>query len=64
MANKGYIYTLAVHFYAFRVAFGTILHCILHHFDLHLAPKHTAFSGKTHSILPLMTPKRALMAVF
>jgi len=50
MANKGYIYTLAVHFYAFRVAFGTILHCILHHFDLHLAPKRTVFSIKTHCI--------------
>jgi hypothetical protein len=50
MANKGYIHTIAVHFYAFRVAFGTILHCILHHFDLRLAPKRTAFSTKTHCI--------------
>ena len=28
MALKGFIYTFAVDFYAFRLAFSTILHCI------------------------------------
>ena len=50
MTNKSYIYTLSVYFYALRVAFGTILHCILHQNTLHLAPKRIAFSIKTHCI--------------
>ncbi len=28
MALKGFIYTFTVDFYAFRLAFNTILHCI------------------------------------
>jgi len=28
MALKGFVYTIAVHFYAFRLAFSRILHCI------------------------------------
>ena len=28
MAHKGFIYTIAVHFYAFRLAFSTILPCV------------------------------------
>ena len=28
MVLKGFIYTFAVYFYAFRLAFSTILHCI------------------------------------
>jgi len=51
MAHKGFIYTIAVHFYAFRLAFSTILPCILHQNALHLAPKCTVFCTKTHSIL-------------
>ena len=50
MARKGVVYTIAVDVYAFRLAFCTILHCILHHFTLRLAPKRTAFSIKTHCI--------------
>ena len=26
--RKGFIYTIAVYFYAYRLAFSTILHCI------------------------------------
>ena len=51
MVRKGFVYAVAVNFYAFCLAFSTILHCILHHFTLYLAPKRSAFSGKLHLIL-------------
>ena len=51
MVHKGYIYTIAVHPYAFCPAFSTILHCILHHFTLHLAPKRSAFCGISPCVL-------------
>ena len=51
MVRKGFIYTIAAYFYAFRLAFCSILHCVQHHFTLRLAPKRTAFSTKTHSVL-------------
>ena len=50
MIIKGFVYTIAVHFYAFHLMFCTILYCVLHHFTLHLAPKRTAFCTKTHCI--------------
>jgi len=50
MFLEGYVYTIAAYFYAFRLAFSSILHCVLHHFTLRLAPKRTAFSTKTHCI--------------
>ncbi|WP_210401267.1 hypothetical protein, partial [Prevotella sp. HMSC073D09] len=50
MVRKGFVYAIVVYFYAFRPAFSSILHCVLHHFALHLAPKRTAFSTKTHCI--------------
>ncbi len=50
MDLEGYVYTIAAYFYAFCLAFCTILHCVLHHFTLRLAPKRTAFSTKTHCI--------------
>ena len=50
MALKGFIYAIAAYFYAFRLAFSTILHCILHHFTLRLAPKCSAFSTKMHCV--------------
>ena len=50
MVLKGFVYTIAVDVYAFHLAFSTILHCVLHHFTLRLAPKRTAFSTKTHRI--------------
>jgi len=37
--------------YAFCLAVSTILYGILHRFTLHLAPKRTAFSTKTHRVL-------------
>ena len=51
MALKGFVYTIALDIYAFRLAFSDKKHCILHHFTLRLAPKHTVFSTKTHCIL-------------
>jgi len=58
MVHKGFIYTVAADIYAFRPAFSSILHCVLHHFTLrlaqntlHFAPKHTAFSGILHRVL-------------
>ena len=51
MALKGFVYAIAVDVYAFCLAFSGILPCVLHHFALHLAPKRTAFSIKTHCIL-------------
>ena len=50
MALKGIIYTIAAYFYAFHLAFSTILHRIQHHSSLRLASKRTAFSTKTQSI--------------
>ena len=47
MALKGFIYTFVVDFYAFRLTFSTILHCILYQNALYFAPKRLAFSGKT-----------------
>jgi len=48
---EGFVYTIAVDIYAFRLAFSGILHCVLHHFTLRLAPKRTAFSTKKHCVL-------------
>ena len=50
MVLEGFVYTIAAYFYAFRFAFSTILHGVLHHFTLHLASKRTAFSTKTHCV--------------
>ena len=50
MDLKGFIYTIAADIYAFRLAFCSIQHCILHHFTLRLAPKRTAYSTKTHCV--------------
>ena len=50
MELKGFIYTIAVYFYAFRLAFSGILHCILPHFVLRFAAKRTAFSTKTQCV--------------
>ena len=50
IAHKGFIYTIVVYFYAFRLAFCIKTHCIQHHFTLRLAPKRTAFSIKTHCV--------------
>ena len=51
MVLKGFVYTIAMDIYAFRLAFSSILHCVLHHFTLRLAPKRTPFCTKTHPIL-------------
>ena len=50
MVLEGYVYTIGVYFYAFCIAFSSILHCVLHHFTLRFAPKRTAFSTKTHCV--------------
>ena len=50
MVLEGYVYTIAAYFYAFCLAFCTILHCVLRHFTLRFAPKRTAFSTKTHCV--------------
>jgi len=50
MILKGFVYTIAVDVYAFYLAFSRILHCVLHHFTLRLAPKRTALCIKTHAI--------------
>ena len=50
MVQKGFVYTISVDVYAFRLAFSGILPCILQHFALRLAPKCLAFSIKTHCI--------------
>jgi len=50
MVRRGFVYTLSVDIYAFHAALSTILHCVLHPFTLHLAPKCTAFSTKMHCI--------------
>ena len=50
MALRGFVYTIAVYFYAFRLAFSSIQHRILLHFTLRFAAKRIAFSTKTHCI--------------
>ena len=50
MVLEGYVYTIWVYFYAFCIAFSSILHGVLHHFTLRFAPKRTAFSTKTHCV--------------
>ncbi len=50
MVLKGFVYTKTVDIYAFRLAFSSKSHCILHQNTLHLAPKRTPFSTKTHAI--------------
>ena len=52
MDRKGFLYTIAVYFYAFRLAFSTILPCVLHQNALHLASKRTAFCAILHCIQP------------
>jgi len=48
---KGFIYTIAVYFYAFRLAFSSLLRCILQQNALRLAPFHLVFCSKTHCVL-------------
>jgi hypothetical protein len=50
MELKGLVYAIAMYFYAFRLAFSGILHCILPHFVLRFAAKRTAFSTKTQCV--------------
>ena len=50
MPRTGFVYTIDVDVYAFRLAFSGKKHCILHHFSLRLTPKRTAFSTKTHCV--------------
>ena len=56
MAQKNYIYTIAVDIYAFRLAFSSKTHRIQHHFTLRFAPKRSAFSG----ILPCVQHQNAV----
>ena len=51
MVLRGFVYAVAVNFYAFCLAFCPILHCILPHFTLHLAPKRSAFCGILSRVL-------------
>ena len=50
MVLQGYVYTIAAYYYAFHLAFSSILHGVLHHFAMRLASKRTAFCTKTHCI--------------
>ena len=50
MVLKGFVYTIAMYFYAFRFAFSSILHCISRHFTLRFAAFYLAFSTKTHCV--------------
>ena len=60
--RKGFIYTIAVYIYAYRLAFCSILPCVLHQNTLRLAPNCLAFSTKTPCVLQQNTlhlaPKR------
>ena len=50
MARMGFVYAIAVDVYAFRLAFSSKSHRILHHFALHLASKRTAFCTKLQCV--------------
>ena len=52
------------HLAAFCTAFSRILPCVQQQNARHLAPKRTAFSIKTHSILQQIAPKQVQMAAF
>ena len=58
MDRRGTIYTITAYTYAFRIAFSTILPCVLHHFTLRLAPKRSAFCCILHCILLQMAQNR------
>ena len=62
MAKKGFIYTIAAYIYAYRLAFCSILPCVLHQNTLRFAPKRIAFSTKTpcvqHQNTLRFAPKR------
>ena len=51
MVRKGFIYTIAVYFYAYLLPFSRILPCVLYHFTLRFAPFYLAFCGILHCIL-------------
>ena len=59
MAQKGFVYTIAMDIYAFRPAFSSLLPCVLHQNTLRLAAKHTAFSTKTHCVQHQNAPRLA-----
>ena len=63
MVREGFVYAIRVDIYAFRLAFSTKTHCILHQNALRLAAYCIAFSTKTHYVLLQMAQKRVLMAV-
>ena len=50
MARKGFVYTIAVNVYAFRLEFSSKSHRIKHQNALRFAPKHLAFCTKTQVI--------------
>jgi len=50
MVLQGYFYTIAMYFYAFRLAFSSILPCIYQHFASRFAAFYVAFSTKTHCV--------------
>ena len=50
MALKGFVHTIAVNVYAFRLAFSGKSHCIQQHFTLRFAPNCLAFCTKTPCI--------------
>ena len=50
MVLKGFVYTIAVDDYTFRLAFCSIQHRVQHKNALRLAPKRTLFCTKTHCI--------------
>ena len=51
MAKKGFIYTITAYIYAYRLAFGSILPCVLHQNTLRFAPNCLAFSTKLPCVL-------------
>ena len=60
--RKGFIYTIAAYIYAYRLAFCSILPCVLHQNTLRLAPNCLAFSTKLpcvqHQNTLHLAPKR------
>ena len=50
MVRKGFVHLLDVHFYAFHLAFSSILPCVQHQNALRLAPKRLAFSTKMQCV--------------
>ena len=67
MVLQGFVYTIAVDIYAFRLAFSRIQHCVQRQNTLRFAPKYLAFCTKIPCVLQQnalhLAPKRTAFSI-